>query len=321
MLARQFVWSDPEVQLLAKQFVFVADDGVRLGSGTDAESRFFQKNLNAGIKGNTQGSYFFTPGGTFLVRSGDSRNPRPTVNAMREVLRKWNDLSEKERMSTGDAKMVLDSKSSGIASQTQIPKGGLVLRCSYRDLPRNGDHPMADRRNEDFAWFRKEEARQFLPSVPKVGGSYEIPSHLVNRLARLHLVDRVRGEVAPFAAENVKQARVTVYVTKVQGSIVSCDLKGKVLMSAEGKWGVDGPQNPTQQKRGINAQLLGQATYNLRTQAFETFKMVAVGTRWGGTEYNLRSDDLQQSPMGIAFTLGGNGRLDRFRPGLIWAYD
>lgn len=321
MTARQFVWSDPKVQSLAEQFVVVADDGERLGNATDAESLFFQKIWAAGSKGHTQGTYFFTPSGVLLVRIGDSVNPRTTVDAMHEALRKWNDLSEPVRMGKGDADMVLREKASVPRNQEHYPKGGLILRCSCRDLPRTGRYPMADRWNEDFAWFRKEEARQFLPTAPRVGDTHDIPSPLVKRLARFHLVDQVRGQVAPFSDENVKNARITVHITKVRGSVVSVELKGETLTSAEGRWGIDGPQNPTWQKRGYDAQLLGQATYDLRKQEFVTFKMVAVGSRWGGTEYNLRSDDLESAPMGVAFTLAEKGRLQRFQPGLIWAYD
>lgn len=322
MTARQFVWSDPEVQKLAEQFVAIADDCFRMDHGKDAESRYFQKLMAEVPHGSTQGTYFLTPGGEVLEWTDQQwGNPKITIDIMRKSLAKWNALSEQERMSEGKTEMVLDSKSSGIGSQEHYPKGGLILRCSYRDLPRNGSHPMADRRNEDFAWFRKEEARQFLPNVPKVGESHEIPSMLARRLARFHLVDRVRGGIAPFADEDVKQAQIKVTISKVQGGVVSLDLKGETHTSVEGRWSVNGSQNPTLQKRGCDVQLLGKATYNLRTKEFVTFKMVAVGTRWGGTEYNLRQDDLDTAPIGIAFTLAGKGRLERFQPEHLWAYD
>ena len=34
--------------------------------------------------------------------------------------------------------------------------------------------------------------------------------------------------------------------------------------------------------------------------------MVALGTRWGGTQYNRRADDLEPGPLGVAFTLAGD---------------
>src|SRR3712207_7010239 len=48
------------------------------------------------------------------------------------------------------------------------------------------------------SWFRKDEARSMLPAAPHKGQTHEVPRELVERLARLHLVDNVRAQTEPF---------------------------------------------------------------------------------------------------------------------------
>ena len=309
------------MQALTKRFVAVADDSYRLETGKDVESRFFRKIFALSHHGqSSQGTYVFTPGGTLLASIGDSHNPRIVAETLQKALEKWNALSKREQLSGSGSAEIIRAKAIPPPGQDRYPAGGLVLRCSYRDLPRKSRHKWADRRNEDFAWFTKHEARQFLPSAPRVGQRYEVPVELVSRLAQFHLVDRVRGEVGYFAKEHVRKAQITVHVTKVRRSLISVELKGETHTSAQGMWGVKGPQNRTRQTRGYRARLLGHAVYSLQERKFVSFEMVALGTRWGGTEYNFRYDDLEPSPLGVAFTLAGTGPLERLPPGLLWAY-
>jgi hypothetical protein len=47
---------------------------------------------------------------------------------------------------------------------------------------------------------------------------------------------------------------------------------------------------------------------------------VAVGTRWGGTQYNSRADDLDPAPMGLSFTLAGTSPAEHVPPAHVWDY-
>src|SRR5206468_9301402 len=116
------------------------------------------------------------------------------------------------------------------------PKDGLVLYVTSRDLPREA--PMvkpakADWRllawNQDYAWFTKAEARQFLPAKPQVGQKQEVPLPVLHRIACAHLVDNVRGQTSPFEESHVKKARLTSEVTAVEGDVVSLRLEGETL--------------------------------------------------------------------------------------------
>jgi hypothetical protein len=41
---------------------------------------------------------------------------------------------------------------------------------------------------------------------------------------------------------------------------------------------------------------------------------VAVGTRWGGTQYNGRGRDLAPAPFGAVLSLAGESRAERVAP-------
>ena len=86
MIARQSVWTDPEVKELTAKFIPAADDVGHLQSGKDAECRLFQKIAEQGhFAGRTQpsftrqGTYATTADGTFLAswNKNDPRYRRP----------------------------------------------------------------------------------------------------------------------------------------------------------------------------------------------------------------------------------------------------
>ena len=53
---------------------------------------------------------------------------------------------------------------------------------------------------------------------------------------------------------------------------------------------------------------------DLARQVDSRFDLVAVGTRWGGTVFNVRREDVAPAPMGIAITLAGRAARDRTAP-------
>ena len=82
MIARQSVWTDPEVKELTAKFIPAADEVGRLQSGGDAECQLFRKIAEQGhYAGRTQpsrtrqGTYATTADGTFLA-SWNKNDPR-----------------------------------------------------------------------------------------------------------------------------------------------------------------------------------------------------------------------------------------------------
>jgi hypothetical protein len=321
VIARRSVWNDPKVLELVSKFVPAADEVHRLQSGSDAECRLFQKIAEQGhYAGRTrpsntrQGTYAAAPSGVMLA-SINSNDPVRIADMLQRALAKWETMSRAERLLPEDPQ----SQTSTLQRAERFyPTDGLVLRVNSRDLPR--ETQTVDWRgkawNQDFAWFKKEEAKQFLPPLQK-GEKQDVPAPIIRRIARCHLVDNVRGQVLSFDDSHVEKARLTTEVTAVEGDVVSLRLEGETRTSAEGTWSVNGYRdmnNPTPQKRGYEARLMGKATYDTKKERFLTFEMVAVGTRWGGTQYNGRGDDLNPAPMGVLFTLAGDSPAERVAP-------
>jgi hypothetical protein len=106
-------------------------------------------------------------------------------------------------------------------------------------------------------------------------------------------------------------------VTAVDGDVVSLRLKGRTKAVQKGDWSIQGFEDmnrPRGQERGLEMKLLGWARFDRKQGRFVGFEVVAVGTRWGGTQYNCRDDDLAPAPFGVLLSLAGASRAERVAP-------
>ncbi|MGB6042078.1 MAG: hypothetical protein WBF93_02865 [Pirellulales bacterium] len=315
-----------------KEFIPVADEVHWLQSHDGPEARLFQKIAEQGHYGGRdkptstrQGIYATAPNGTFLA-SINTNDPKQLAGMMREALTKWRELKTDER--------TFDEFPNGTGrkrGELRIPPDGLVLKVNSRDLPRD-DLPDGDARdddtrddwrgafwNQDFAWFTKQEASQFF--TPKLSAEKAVPAAIVKRLARLHLLDNVRGQTwPPYSEKNVRRARLQSKVTAIAGDLVSLRLEGETRCTAKGGWSSPGWEDISQRERGVETKLLGSAVYDLKQEAFVQFELVAIGSRWGATQYNARRDDLGPAPIGFVFTLAGKRAADKVAPAFWSSY-
>jgi len=306
----------------------VADEVGYLQRGPAPECRLFQKIAEQGhYAGRTQptntrqGTYAAAPSGA-LLGSANTNDPDQMAEMLQSALAKWKTLSQAERF--------LSDKPSRDSTKNQrweesYPKDGLVLRVNARDLPRENlpNDWRAEAWNQDYAWFRKEEALMFLPTTLSTGTKRIVPEDLIHRIARCHLVDNVRGQTSVFPDKCIEKARLTAEVLEVKGDVAMLRYEGEARAFQEGDWPVGGysdMHNPVKQMRSIEAKFLGHATYDSRQQRFISFEMMAIGARRGGTQYNCRGDDLAAAGMGIAFTLAHDEPSEHVAPASIWEY-
>jgi hypothetical protein len=298
---------------LAARFVPAADEVYRLQdleTGTDPECRLFQKFAERGHyrrPGATrQGTYCVSPSGV-LLGSINSNDPKRIAGLLERSLARWGTLKREERLLPTDPREQLADIR---RPERHYPEGGLVLNVTSRDLPRETAKAGPARAgwrelawNQDFAWFTRAEARQFVPAGAKVGQKQDLPTPLLHRIACAHLVDNVRGQTSPFEEGQVKKARLSAEVTAADGDVVWLRLEGETRTAVEGR-----------REHGLDMRLLGKATYDRARGRFRTFELVAVGTRWGGTRLNGRRGDEGAAPIGILFTLAGDGPCERVAP-------
>ena len=146
---------------------------------------------------------------------------------------------------------------------------------------------------------------------------------MVERLAQFHFLDNVRGQTDAFSAQAVKQAQLASKITQVRGNIVTLRIEGHTRTVQEGTWSVGksrDKENPTRQKRGMELAILGFAQYDQQRARFTSFECVAIGSRWGGTQYNFRFRDLGTAPFGLTLTLAGDTAAERVAPEHFWGY-
>ena len=324
MIARQAVWSDPEVSKLLDEFVTVADEVHRLTAGDTAECDLFRSFCEEGHYGGRmspsrtrQGLYCIAPSGKFLA-SVNTRRPSDVASMLREALERWKETDAAERTLSQEQIELLEQSE---RPEDRYPEGGLVLIEYVRDLTRK-DSPedwRGDAWNQDHVWFSKKEASSMLPEPMAIGSRAAVPEALVRRLATLHLVDTVRGQAPPFAKDAVKAAAMEVQVVGIEGDLVQLSLSGSTEVEQHGRWPTKGYGERVETSRGVKTELLGRATWDRAKERFTVFDLVATGMRHGATQFNGRYDDLEPNPIGFAFVLAPPEH-PRVAPAFWWRY-
>jgi hypothetical protein len=292
-------------------FIPAADEVGDLESGRDAASRLYQKIATRHIRGlrTSQGTYILTPSG-ILLSSRHSISEDELAEFLADGIGKYQRLSTRERL----GRAIRASRT----SSSRYPEDGLVLslvlRKFYSRKPVGRAGIGVVESNRDFAWYKKKEAEQFLPSTPKKGDTYNVPSYLVERLARYHFTDTVRAFADPYPARCVKKARLTATVLEVQNGVVKLRYDGTIHSEQDDtpRFGLARSRGrlPRRPQRSFQANLLGYATFDQAKKRFTEFELVALGNHRGGGERS--SKDLV--PMGVALTLAEDTPLERVEP-------
>jgi hypothetical protein len=316
---RASVFSDDRiVGLLRDRFVAVTDNCSHTQRQTDAKGGFFRKVAEQGhYAGRTnptstrQGLYTCTVEGDLLA-SVNTTNADRMLAMLEEALTAWEDHVPRE--ASAPAAYSADPR-----YERAFPEGGLILRGTMRDLPRDDD-PDANTapHNFDYMWITADEADGFIPGNLAVGVEFNAPAAVVQRLARFHLVDHVRGESTPWRAEDVGSARITLRIEEADGERVRLALSGHARLSraASGETHPESGQ-PYDTDRGVDVELSGSVDVNGTTRAVTGLRAIATGDRWGSTRYNGRSKDLGPAPIGFGFELLPDAPENRTPPKFV----
>jgi hypothetical protein len=255
-----------------------------------------------------QGIYVVTPSGKLLAFRQRDHDPESIAKLLAQALEAWKALGHDERLGAEPPGSI--EASSRRAEGRQPPDGGLILEIFVRDLPRKSgpvDPKLARMWNRDFAWFTKDEVRSLIPEARTPGERHRVPERLVRRLARLHLLDSVRGinDARPFEDKHIEKAVLFMNVVKVDGDMLSLTIDGATRAVEPPLADAKGSGRPDEKERGYEAKLLGYATVDIRQNKFVSFALLAVGPRWGGRGYahSMRQDDLEPQPMAVAFRI------------------
>ncbi|MCH2211491.1 MAG: hypothetical protein MK110_09320 [Fuerstiella sp.] len=300
--------------------------GKWLQNGTDFVSRFAQNMIKqckdaAGY----QGVFVVTPSGLLLAGSHAAIHDARTVEKhLRQGLEKWENLSKAERLMTMEVFARTVSELGNVEHTSQYPRDGLALSVIARDLSQTSKLPNRNAYNLDYAWFRKEEARAFVPVQPVRGARQEVPRDLVERLARFHIIDLVRGNTESYPKEAVEHAELSTEVIDVKADLISLHFRGRTRTSeaqAEAKSNAKASGTSEPETRGVDARLEGQAVFDLKAEKFVSFNLVAVCSRWGvNPSRRLHGRDFGPAPMGVVLELAGASAAEQVPPQFVKSY-
>jgi hypothetical protein len=209
----------------------------------------------------------------------------------------------------------------------QYPEDGLVLHLGCTDLPRSVDtRPDGVYRtahNQDFVWITREEMLSIVPDGVQKGDRFSLPEAIHRRLVRHHLLDIVRGETPAWSKEVPQDVALELHVTDVDSDHVYMTLHGGGKLQENGTWCTQPPQRSIYRRgqmcclieeRGFEPHILGHVAFDRVQERFTRFDVLAVGTRWGGTTFNVRCDDTDAAPLGIAMTIANTDAFSRIPP-------
>lgn len=274
----------------------------------DADAQIFQKfakqrTFEGRNRGGAQGQYMVTPSGE-LLESSNMGDAKVFAQMMESALEKWKAMPKEKRLLAATPDPAAAEAWEKV--ERLYPEDGLVLRSISRDREKARWPDW----NLDYAWFRKEEARKFLPDEIAKGATHDVPEDLVGRLVRFHLLDNVYAlNYTFFPKEAVEKAQLTIHVEDV------VDDKATLRLEGETRADTDVPETI-----GFAPKLMGKATWDLEKEAFADFELVAVGLRWGLGNCNLRRNP-DPAPMGIVFTLAGDSPAERLPPAFVSRYE
>ena len=263
---------------------------------------------SGGGVGSRQGTYVCSPSGKFLA-SVNSNNPNRILGMMREGLKAWEQLPERDKRLAADSQIKPEHR-----WEDSFPTDGLVLSVVNRDLPEQCDPsaPCEVNWNQDHIWFSKDEAAGWLGTDPQRGDVHTVADNIVSRLARFHFIDSVRGQTARFSDRGIAGSQISTEVLGRSGRLVTLKISGLTKgVASEGWW---------QSANGVVTRLLGRATFDIDKQAFVEFEIVALGRRWGYTRFNGRRSDEESGPLGFVLKLA-DPKAFRIAPAAISRYE
>lgn len=148
----------------------------------------------------------------------------------------------------------------------------LVVRVfsRIRPVPANSD----DTNNSvgrDHLWILAEEAKQIAAHTGQA--QFSLPSSLVARLVRYHLIDNVRGEPDAWNPDEVKRALFTARMVADSGAVKTYEFHG------------DFAQRTSDNGRGIEGAIDGRFEISKSENRASHFRAFAKAIAWGSGRY------------------------------------
>jgi hypothetical protein len=251
-----------------------------------------------------QGLYIITPSGKLLSGSNNVTDPAVTVREMDKGLERYASMPREERLLAAAPDPARDRVRSS-TEELKPPVDGLVLRMASRGLPAEGltsndtRHPFFLKL--DRVWYTQKEALGFVPPELRGGAKAAVKPAAVRRLARLYLGVHVQPNLY-WENEDLKETTLTAEIIATTPESVEIRFSGRCRMES------------SSHKRKFEADLLGEATFRLKSQTFSAFDLLAIGSLTLGPWEKPEEGAPRSAPMGVLFTLNGKNSNDLMAP-------
>lgn len=286
---RNSVWKDPQIQSLVPQFCLVAVSADQRTMLTQATAKLL-KQLPSGARPFEGIAVFDTH--AKMVFSTSSLDPGVVAKGLSQALA---------------AKEVGFASRGEWLEQPAAPKlPSTVWRVISRDLSEGkfGEPWYAAASNVVYLAPEKEFALPEPETIEQSPSWTTFPRELNSILAERVLVDSVRGIPLPFDPSDVQKSELRIQRTSDQGNKYSYRIVGKFTASAVGEWSLNGDANGDveSQARGIDVEALGRAKFDREKKKWVDFEILFLGTRWGGSPFNVRINDTGAREIGFLLT-------------------
>jgi hypothetical protein len=287
----------------------------------DDEGEFFHKVADQGPRrkgGTRQGIYGMTASGKFLFYAYGDVAPAELHKRMRLGLAAWDALPETE--TRPDAVQVPARAKTDNRYARVPPRGGLIVNVYTRSLDHGDKGELCACKEKavidqgitipvlaayDHLWLTEGEWRSLIPAHPTKGATFPVPEAVARRVFRFHLVDNTRGEPDAWKPEEVRSGKLALTVEEAGAAGVRLRLEGSAVLATRA--------DLDRAERGYEVSLLGYLNYNAATRTLDRFDVVAAGTSWGKSQYQVSRAG--KKPLGIAFQLApGDDPADQVPP-------
>lgn len=194
----------------------------------------------------------------------------------------WN-LGEIKQFLESGLKAFAESPPANIAiPQSGIPNRSVlspdpttsVIRVFSRISPLpSGASELNSAIGRDHFWILENEVAQIASAAHDNGESFWLPSPMVARLARYHIIDNVRGEPDMWTVGEVKKAQVYAKLVARNAQAKNYQFHG------------DFSQRTADGKRGLDCVLDGEFDISIRERKIVRFRAFAHGQAWGAGRF------------------------------------
>ncbi len=126
----------------------------------------------------------------------------------------------------------------------------------------------------DYLWIYPGEIRAMLARVMPPAQSFQLPSALILRIARFHLVDNVRGSPDMWGLKEIKQLHFDARVIRRTSQGADIFFTGRFALNHGGG------------KRGYEGKIEGRFSLAAAGETITRFRALATGKAWGDGTYN-----------------------------------